>query len=101
MAHSSRGADSGDRKTRHGPIYVEENQAQAGIAFGSCAAAHPKVLVVADLPQSSYWEVYFDIALLDHGTNPAGGEHLWRFLQSGEAKKVFMDCGLTWSVTNE
>lgn len=88
-----------DEINGHVPAYVEENQAQAGIAFGSCAAAHPKVPVVADLPQSSYQEVYFDIALLGQGANPVGGEHLWRFLQSGEAKEVFTACGLTWSLS--
>lgn len=83
-----------DEINGHVPVYVEENQAQAGIAFGSCAAAHPKVLVVADLPQFSYREVYFDIVLLNHGANPVGGEHLWYFLQSREAKEVFAACGL-------
>lgn len=85
-----------DEINGHVPAYVEENQAQAGIAFGSCAAAHPKVPVVADFPQSSYHEVYFDIALLNQGANPVGGEHLWLFLQSGDAKEVFTACGLTW-----
>ncbi|CAA7599948.1 molybdate-transporting ATPase [Acididesulfobacillus acetoxydans] len=85
-----------DEINGHVPAYVEENRAQAGIAFGSCAAAYPDVPVAADLPQSSYHKVYFDIALLNRGKNTVGGEHFWRFLQSGEAREVFAACGLTW-----
>ena len=75
---------------------VAEGSADCGIVYSTDAKSNDKVKVVCEAPESALkTPVIYPVAMLKNSTNPDGAKAFLDFLQTKEAKDVFVEYGFT------
>jgi molybdate transport system substrate-binding protein len=75
---------------------VAQGSADCGIVYATDAKSNPNVKVVCEAPEGSLkTPVVYPVAVLKNSTNPDGAKAFMEFLQTPEAKQVFVDYGFT------
>lgn len=75
--------------------YVETGNADAGIVYGTDAAASAKVRVVAVAPESSHEPIVYPAAVVQTSRNQEAARKFIEFLSSPAAKAIFTKRGFT------
>jgi molybdate transport system substrate-binding protein len=75
---------------------VAQGSADCGIVYSTDAKSNDQVKVVCEAPDSALkTPVIYPVAMLKNSTNPDGAKEFLDFLQTKEAKDVFVDYGFT------
>jgi molybdate transport system substrate-binding protein len=75
--------------------YVETGNADAGIVYGTDAAASPKVRVVAVAPESLHEPIIYPAAVVQASRNQEAARKFVDYLSSPAAKEIFTKRGFT------
>jgi len=75
--------------------YVETGNADAGIVYGTDAAASAKVRIVAVAPESSHEPIVYPAAVVQASRNQEAARKFIEFLSSPAAKAIFTKRGFT------
>jgi len=75
--------------------YVETGNADAGIVYGTDAAASSRVRVVAIAPESSHEPIVYPVAIVQSSRNQEATRNFIKYLSSPAAKAIFTKRGFT------
>jgi molybdate transport system substrate-binding protein len=75
--------------------YVETGNADAGIVYGTDAAASERVRIVAIAPESSHEPIVYPVAVVQASRNQDAARKFIEYLSSSAAKAIFIQHGFT------
>jgi len=75
--------------------YVETGNAEAGLVYKSDTIVSDKVRIAITAPKESHQPIVYPAAVIGSAENAAAADEFLKFLQSAEAKQIFVKYGFT------
>jgi molybdate transport system substrate-binding protein len=85
----SKGKIARGQDVRFTLTFVDRGEAEAGIVYSTDARVSTNVEVVYTFDRQNMDKIVYPLVLLKHGSDRAGAQKFFDYLQSDEAKKVF------------